>query len=794
MLISLEWLKEYVEIKEGVKELENTLTMIGQEVEAIEEQGKHLENVVVGEIIEYGKHPEAEKLTLLKVSVGQETLQIVCGATNHKLGDKVVVAKIGAILPGDFKIKKSKIRGVESQGMLCSEVELGIGSDSDGIIILPADALVGKEYKDYAGLNDVIFELEITPNRPDCLSHIGIAREVAAYYNRKVKYPKDNIIETLETVNQNMTIKILDKDRCLSYCGKYVKNVEVKESPEWLKKRIMAMGLKPINNIVDISNYVMFEYNQPIHIFDADKIEGSKIEVRAAKEGETLVTLDGVTRELKNELVIADSTKPLAIAGIIGGSNSEVDENTKNLFIEIAYFTPENIRKTSKAIGVSTDASYRFERGIDRGNLEKVAERVGHLIGEVAGGDILKGIISERVGNIETVEIPLNIKKLNLFVGKKIETEVIAKILRNLELDVDILDLDNMLITPPTYREDLKRTEDLYEEIIRMYGFENIEDVMPVECIAAGSKDENIALVDEAKEIMKKIGLREVINYSFISKKAVEIIGTEGETIEILNPINEDFIVMRPTLQYSLLSNIRDNFNRNQDNLKFFEVSKVFFPAEELAREEYRLAIAISGKKERTLWEPKPTSYSFYSIKGYVESMLEEFGIQKYTLVKTDEKNFHPGRAADIYIGNEKIGVFGEIHPDLAEKMEIKKDRVLLAEFNLELMKKYIKRKIKYEKLVKYPEVTRDLAILLDDKVFVGDLLNEIKKSSPIVESVNVFDVYKGNNIEEGKKSVAISFVLRNKNNTLEEKEIKDVVDNIILLISKKYNGQIREA
>lgn len=795
MLISLEWLQNYVEIKESIPELENTLTMIGQEVEAIEIQGKDLENVVVGQIIEYEKHPEAEKLTLLKVAVGEnETLQIVCGAPNHKLGDKVVVAKIGASLPGDFKIKKSKIRGVESQGMLCSEVELGLGTDNSGIIILPETAKIGEEYRKILGLNDVIFELEITPNRPDCLSHIGIAREVAAYYKRNLKYPKDTISEAIERIEEKVGLKVIDKDNCKKYIGKYIKNIEVKESPEWLKKRIISMGLKPINNIVDISNYVMFEYNQPIHIFDADKINGTEVIVRKAIQGEKVITLDGTERVLEEELVIADTNKILCIAGVIGSKSCEVDQNTKNIFIEVAYFNPDNIRKTSKKLGVSTDASYRFERGIDDGNLSTVANRTINLIKQVSEGDVLKGSLTYSGIKHEKVEITLNLQKLNKFVGKKINSEEVALILRSLELEVNIINLENMLVTPPSHRKDLTRPEDLYEEIIRMYGFQNIEDIMPVEDITAGKKDENIELVDVTKDILRKCGLQEVINYSFISKKAVEILGIKEKTIEILNPINEDFLVMRPTLIYSLLANIRDNYNRNQDNLKFCEVSKIFLPAEKLANEEYRVGIAISGKKERTLLNPKPEAYNFYTLKGIVENFFENIGIQKYSLLKTEDKNFHPGRAADVYIGKELIGTFGEIHPDLAEKMDIKKEKALVAEFNLSLMKKYMKNKIKYERIVKYPEVTRDLAVLLNDNILVGNMMEDISKVSPFVEKVNLFDVYKGVNIENGKKSVAISFVLRKKTGTLEENEIKEVVDKILKLIAEKYHGEIRKA
>ncbi|MGL5542307.1 MAG: phenylalanine--tRNA ligase subunit beta [Fusobacteriaceae bacterium] len=795
MLISLEWLKKYVDIKENLGELEHSLTMIGQEVEAVEVQGADLANVVIGQVVEYGKHPEAEKLTLLKVDVaGEETLQIVCGAPNHKLGDKVVVALIGANLPGNFKIKKSKIRGVESYGMLCSEVELGMGENGDGIIILPEDAPLGKEYREYIGLNDVIFELEITPNRPDCLSHIGIAREVAAYYNRKVKYPKAEIVETVEPVESKMAVTIEDKERCTHYMGRYMKNIKVAESPEWLKKHIRAMGLKPINNIVDLGNFVMFEYNQPIHVFDADKIVEGEIVVRGAKEGEKLLTLDGEERELNGELVIADAKNPLAIAGIMGGKDSGVTEETTNIFIEVAAFEPKNIRRTVKSLGISSDSSYRFERGVDKGNLQTVLSRITHLIHEVAGGESLKGILSSKIAPAAKVEIPLNIGKLNKFIGKDLEFDEIGKILSNLNMEIKITDQNRILVIPPSYREDLTRTEDLYEEIIRMYGFDNIEDKMPMEDIAPGKKDAVVETVDNIKALLKDIGLQEVINYSFISRKAVEIMGIEDKCIEILNPINEDFSTMRPTLLYSLLANIRDNFNRNGDNFKFYEVSKVFFPAEELAREEYRIALALAGKPERTLWNQKPESYDFYTLKGYVEEMVKNLGINRYNLVRTADKNFHPGRAVDLVVGREVLGTFGEIHPDLAEKMDIKKERAYVAEFKLNLMEKYMKAKTKYERIVKYPEVTRDLAILLDDEVAVGDMASEIGKTSDLIEKVNIFDVYKGKNIEAGKKSVAVSIVLRKKTGTLEEKEIVETVDKVLNLVDKKFKGQIRQA
>ena len=795
MLISLDWLKQYVDIKEDIPQLENALTMIGQEVEAIDIQGKHLDNVVIGQITEYGKHPNSDKLTLLKVNVGdEEELQIICGAPNHKLGDKVVVAKIGAVLPGDFKIKKSKIRDVESFGMLCSQVELGIGEDGDGIIILPEDAPIGEEYRKYAGLDDVIFELEITPNRPDCLSHIGIAREVAAYYGRKVKYPSYTLSEVIDSVNNYAKVRVEDKERCKRYMGRVIRNVTVAESPEWLKKRIRAMGLKPINNIVDITNFVMFEYNQPMHAFDLDKLENNTVVVRAAENGEKITTLDGVERELVNgELVIADEVKPIAIAGIIGGQATQIEAETKNVFLEVAYFTPDNIRKSAKKLGIVTDSGYRNERGLDIENLPEVIDRAAALIAEVASGEVLDEVIDKYIEKPQKFEIPLNLTKLNTFIGKKLEFDTVGKILSNLGLGIKTLSQDMLLITPPTYRTDLTRPEDLYEEVIRMYGFENIEAVMPVEDIESGLKDSKISVADNLKEILKEIGLHEVINYTFIPREALDILKIKDKVIEISNPLSEDMVIVRPTLMYSLLANIRDNFNRNQFDLRFFEVSKVFTPAEELANEDLRICVAIAGKPERTLWNPKPKAYDFYTMKGYVEKLLEYMGINRYKLERSSNENFHPGRSADIKIGNDVIGTFGEVHPDVLEAMDIKRERAYVADIDLARAEKYIKSAVKYERIVKYPEVTRDLAIVMDKDILVGNMVEDLKRVSPLIEKIEIFDIYEGEKIDADKKSVAISIVLRNKVKTLEEKEINDVVTKVLETISKKYRGEIRQ-
>ncbi|EHO16255.1 phenylalanine-tRNA ligase, beta subunit [Fusobacterium necrophorum subsp. funduliforme 1_1_36S] len=480
-------------------------------------------------------------------------------------------------MPGDFQIKKSEIRKVDSYGMLCSEVELGIGTNAEGIIILPEDAPIGTEYKKYAKLDDVVFELEITPNRPDCLSYLGIAREVGAYFERKIKYPMTVMDEIIDQVSTHAKITVEDKERCHRYMGRLIRNVKVGESPEWLKQRIQSMGLKSINNIVDITNFVMFECNQPMHAFDFDKLSGNEVFVRAAKEGESIVTLDGVERELNGELVIADAEKPIAIAGVIGGKATQIDENTKNIFLEVAYFTPENIRKTSRTLGIFTDSSYRNERGMDPEGIPYAMDRAASLIQQVAGGEILSKPLDKYLVKREIVEIPVNMEKVNKFVGKTLDLDTVGNILTNLEILIKPYGPNALLVSPPSHRADLTRPADIYEEIIRMYGFDNIEAKMPREDISSGEIDEIYALQETLRKIVTEMGLHEVINYSFIPLKAKQIFHYDQPVLEIQNPLSEDMAMMRPNLQYSLLSNVRDNLNRNQYDLKFGEVAKNFF-------------------------------------------------------------------------------------------------------------------------------------------------------------------------------------------------------------------------
>ena len=571
----------------------------------------------------------------------------------------------------------------------------------------------------------------------------------------------------------------------------------VKESPKWLKERIESVGLRSINNIVDVSNFILMEMNHPNHVFDLDKIEGNEIKVKSAVKGDKLVTLDEQERELEDgDIVICDSKKILALGGVMGGLDSEVTDNTKNILLEVAQFNPQNVRKTSRRLTLSSDSSYRFERGIDVEDSIKVINRLANLIQEVAGGEILNGYVDVYPVPHENKVAELNFERLNRFVGKVIPREKVIEILRNLEIDVK----DNgetLTLTAPSYRGDLELEQDYFEEVIRMYGFDNIENILPRVDINKNSTLDTTKLTDRVKTICASVGLKEVINYSFIPKDALQKLKftgvSEDKLIEISNPITEDFVTMRPTLLYSLIKNAKDNMNRNVSNIRFFEVSRTFEKAEELAKEDIKVGIILAGENDKTLWNPKPVHYDFYDLKGIVEEIFSKLKFQSFSIKRSVQTEFHPGRSADVFVGKEYIGSFGEIHPDVLENFGLNKKTVLVAEFNIELIKKYINKPFVYQGIVKYPAVPRDLALVMNENILVGDVLKTIEKIDKKVEKVELFDIYQGIGVEPGKKSVAISILLRDDSKTLEEKEINDIIDKILAKMKKDYMAELRQ-
>ena len=803
MLISLNWLKDYINLDENIdiKELENALTMIGQEVENIELQGENLKNILTSKILELKMHPDSDHLTVCQVDNGSFVSQVVCGASNHKEGDIVAMAQVGAKLSEDFVIKKGKIRGVESNGMLCSETELGVGNDNSGIIIFPKDTKLGIPLNEYYNLNDTVFELEITPNRPDCLSHIGIARELSAYYNTELKIPEINnhkVSEELIDIN-------IKEDLSKRYMARVIKNVKVGPSPKWLVTRLASMGIRSINNLVDISNFIMIETNQPNHIFDFDKLKSNKIIVDKARNDEKFTTLDSKERILSNDdIVIRNGEEVIALAGVMGGENTEVSENTNNILIELAHFDNISVRRTSRRHSLISESSYRFERAVDTENFDYVMNRLTDLIVEIAGGEVCD------INDVYPVKkekniCQLSLDRMNRFIGKVIPKEKVIEIFNKLEIKVvdkgDILEL-----TAPSFRGDLINQFDYFEEVIRMYGFDNIENKMPKITLSENRLNDTTKYTTDIKVLVSNLGLREVINYSFIPANSFEKLdmNIDAESIiSLKNPIVEEFSVLRPTLMYSLLKNVKDNLNRGQEDIRFFEVSKRFILAddkieksvyinEKRVSERETLGIVLSGSFTKNLWAPKPESYDFFDMKGIVEAMFDKLNFKSYQLRRSVNSSYNPGRSVDLFVGKELIGTFGEIHPDVLENMEIDRNRVIYAEIYLDLLLKYINKGVKYKGLSKYQSVPRDVAVVVKEEILVGDMIKSIQKADKLIEKVELFDIYRGIGVKPGFKSVAISIVMRDDNKTLEEKDINSVMDKIVGKLKKEFDAELR--
>ena len=803
MLISLNWLKDYINLDENIdiKELENALTMIGQEVENIELQGENLKNILTSKILELKMHPDSDHLTVCQVDNGSFVSQVVCGASNHKEGDIVAMAQVGAKLSEDFVIKKGKIRGIESNGMLCSETELGVGNDNSGIIIFPKDTKLGIPLNEYYNLNDTVFELEITPNRPDCLSHIGIARELSAYYNTELKMPKIN--------NHKVSEELIDiniKDNLSKrYMARVIKNVKVGPSPKWLVTRLASMGIRSINNLVDISNFIMIETNQPNHIFDFDKLKSNKIIVDKARNDEKFTTLDSKERILSNDdIVIRNGEEVIALAGVMGGENTEVSENTNNILIELAHFDNISVRRTSRRHSLISESSYRFERAVDTENFDYVMNRLTDLIVEIAGGEVCD------INDVYPVKkekniCQLSLDRMNRFIGKVIPKEKVIEIFNKLEIKV-VDKGDTLELTAPSFRGDLINQFDYFEEVIRMYGFDNIENKMPKITLSENRLNDTTKYTTDIKVLVSNLGLREVINYSFIPANSFEKLNMNIDSENIItlkNPIVEEFSVLRPTLMYSLLKNVKDNLNRGQEDIRFFEVSKRFvlsddkieksvYINEKRVSERETLGIVLSGSFTKNLWAPKPESYDFFDMKGIVEAMFDKLNFKSYQLRRSVNSSYHPGRSVDLFVGKELIGTFGEIHPDVLENMEIDRNRVIYAEIYLDLLLKYINKSVKYKGLSKYQSVPRDIAVVVKEEVLVGDMIKSIQKVDKLIEKVELFDIYRGIGVKPGFKSVAISIVMRDDNKTLEEKDINSVMDKIVGKLKKEFDAELR--
>ncbi len=813
MKLSYNWLKDYLEFDLTPQQIADAMTDIGIEVDSVEEQEEipgGLAGVVVAEVLECVPHPDSDHLHVTKVDDGSpEPVTVVCGAPNVAAGQKVLFARIGTVLPGDFKIKKSKIRGVESFGMICAEDELGIGEDHSGIMVLPAEAVVGTPAKEYLHLKtEAVIEYEITANRVDASSHIGVARDLYAWMRLNdipctFKYPSIEAWKPGE--GTAVPIDVQDPSAAPRYCGITLKGVKVGPSPEWLRKRLLAIGLRPIDNVVDVSNFILWELGQPLHTFDADKISGGKVIVRRAKDAEKIVTLDEVERKLSPEdIVIANADGPMCIAGVFGGIDSGVTESTTNVFIESAYFDPGSIRKTSKRHTLQTDASFRFERGCDPLITEYACKRAALLIQELAGGQIVGGMEEFYPEKIDKKVIDLDYDRIESFIGKKIGHDTIEKILTCLAYDFLEKRPGGAKVAAPSYMVDVERECDVVEEILRIYGYNNIDLPRHMKMsVNATPSPEPEAIRNGISNFLAANGFVETMNNSLTKSAYYKGLTTypEERCVTIVNPLSSDLNVMRQNLIFNGLEVMAYNINRQTSSMRLFEYGSVYSrdpqgDGKTLASYEEHPAFAmfITGTSEKS-WNAQPGKSSFFELKGYLDLLLRRFGADLYQMEATPapEDIFSEGVCYSLPGTHQPLAVVGTVLPSLARKFDVKQP-AFAAEINWNTLFKLVKRdKVAFKELPKFPEVRRDLALLLDESVSFADLYrSSFKAAKKLLKSVTLFDVYRGDKIPAGKKQYALGFTLQDQEKTLTDADVEKIMGRLLSTFTGEYGAALR--
>lgn len=797
MNVTLNWLKNYINFEFSPSELADRLTMLGVEVESIKQLGAELEGVIVGSVTSIRPHPNADKLVLCQVDTGgTEALQIVCGAPNAREGMLAPVATIGATLPVGLTIKRAKLRGETSEGMLCSEKELGLSEDAAGLMELSTDIPVGTPLSRALGLDDVVFELEITPNRPDCLSLIGIAREIRAETGNLLKLPTVDLQESNINVRDLTSVTIDAPDLCPRYAARVIQGVKVTESPAWLQQHLASVGIGVINNIVDITNFVLMEYGQPLHAFDYDKLTENRIVVRRATEGEQITTLDEVERELTPDmLVIADAEKPVALAGIMGGYDSEITETTCDVLLESAYFNPSSVRATAKALGISTEASYRFERGTDQGVVLAALDRAAQLIAELASGTVCEGTVDVYPGQQPLTQIQLRPERVNFVLGTMLEAAEMVQILNRLGFDVDTTG-EVYQVTVPTFRSDVTREIDLIEELARVHGYDNIPTTLPKGDIPVPAPNSKTEVRRCIKHFLLAAGMMEAVNYSFCDPNCFDKIRLNANdplrnTLQLRNPLSPEMSVLRTTLTPSLLENAQHNRNHQIDSIALFETGSVFVHDGE-EKEPERVAGVLAGQIGEGVYSDPYRPPDFFDIKGLVEGMLEACGVVDWTLQKTDVPTFHPGRNAEMLMGDKWIGVFGEAHPEVLENYDLPY-KAYLFEFDLEGLADTATFAKRFEPISIYPKVARDLAIVVDKEI-LSDMPTELiyTTGGDSVDSVRLFDVYEGEQVPEGKKSLAYTITYHSATETLTDKAVNALHDKVVKRLNQELSAELR--
>ena len=828
MKISLRWLSDYIDLSHPScdyfakpAELAAMLTAAGLEVESIENLAKQFEHVVVGTILKKDQHPGADRLTVCQVSTGEGKVhQIVCGAKNHNAGDNVVVALPGAVLPGNFAIKHSKIRGVESGGMLCSETELGLKTESDGILILPKEAPVGQPFAKFMGFDDILLELKVTPNRADCLSHFGLAREIATLTGREVKFPIETLVEDGGSTRDQMKVDLRASDMCPRYMGRGVVGVKVGPSPAWLKKRLESVGVNSINNVVDITNFVMLEVGQPLHAFDAAKLRGRQIIIDRAPAGEKFTTLDGTELTLGgDELTIRDGERAVVLAGIIGGANSGVDESTTELFIEAAYFTPSAVRRTARKFGIETDSSYRYTRGTNPEAVPLALNRAAQLVREIAGGKVMGSSYDLYPNAIKREPIAISLQTLSDRLGIQAKADEFEMWMKRLGCEATPVSASASgsasgpawSVLPPLFRWDLTVDVDLVEEFARLHGYQHIPETIPPLAAAPSVHDTSFVVESKIRRLLQGAGCLQAINYAFVSKAFQEsLLGsldrvaavglrTQNEAVALMNPLNEEIGVMRTSLMPGLVKNVVYNSRHGNPFGRLFELGFGHFSdtspeGKKSYPQEGRLGFAFWGNDE-SLWSKGEPAPLIFTLKGTVETLLRELGFKKWKwvpLTKDAPEFLHPGQSAALQLEGKSIGFIGTLHPSVAGEHKIR-ESVAVGELALEKLVAVKDRGLSYQPLVRMPAVDRDLAFVLPRELAVGDVETEMRKAAgELLRDVRVFDVFEGKDLAAGQRSVAFRLVFQSKDATLEDAQINELRDKVVKSVSEKFKVSLR--
>ena len=785
-MISMNWVKDYIDLDgEDLKELATKVTKAGINVEAV--ITNHINNLVIGEIVDCIDHPDSDHLHVCQVNVGKDTRQIVCGAPNVRKGLKVIVALPGAILPGDFEIKSGNIRGQKSDGMICALFELGLEEKTEenynkGIAELDADAPVGKEALDYLGLDDTLYELDVHKHRNnDCYYHIGFAHEVGTIIGKKVKYPESKYKETKDNVNNYITLKV-ETDRCPYYLGKMVKNVKIGESPDWIKKRITAAGMRPINNVVDISNFVMLEYGQPTHFFDADKL-GKIVLVRDAKEKEEILTLDGETRILSsNDIVITDGKKPTCIAGVMGGENTEVDENTKNIFIEAAIFDAFTTTKTSNRLNLKSEASKRYGKGLNYEYTIAAMDRCCSLLEQYADGEVLSGMVLHDKVDKKEKEIDVTTEELNNVLGMHMTNKDVEEQLEKLDFPYT-LKKDIFHITIPRRRLDVEPNKaDLAEEIGRLYGYNNLEDTLPEVETKRGTYIGDVKIRKQISKRLRSLGLNEVKTYTLVTEESANKFNYDNKEVLLLpNPMSSDKAALRLSVIPSLLETYEYNKARKVKDINIYEISKTY---DKTYQEDHKVSILMSGNYINNSVNKCGIKVDFYLIKGIVENLFKYLGFKnRYSFQKINIKELHPGISAEILVDRNRVGIIGKIHPTIT------KDDIFVVELSMTKLYELNIKPLKYKESSKYPEIIKDLAFVIPREVESETIKNQIKKSGGrLLDNVEEFDIYE----MEKEKSIAYKLVFKDNTRTLSDEEVMEVFNKIIKEVESKTDAKLR--